>query len=113
MPAASTWPPRCSPISSPTSRSTRFTFPGWPRGNPGSADEPYIEQAANDATALDEALATDYDGTLRFAPAWPSGWDTSGTIYIQGGGDAGRRGCHTDRRRCASGSNPSPITCRL
>jgi hypothetical protein len=53
--------------------------------NPGSADEPYIEQAANDATALDEALATDYDGTLRFAPAWPSGWDTSGTIYIQGG----------------------------
>src|ERR1017187_7856264 len=81
--------------------------------NPGSADEPYIEQAANDATALDEALATDYEGTLRFAPAWPSGWDTSGTIYIQGGGDAGRRGCHTDRRRCASGSNPSPITCRL
>jgi hypothetical protein len=29
-------------------------------------------------------LATDYDGTLRFAPAWPSGWDVSGTVYIKG-----------------------------
>src|SRR6202012_5388549 len=28
---------------------------------------------------------TDYDGTLRFAPAWPSGWNGSGTVYIQGG----------------------------
>ena len=48
-------------------------------------DEPYIEQQANVATAMDEALATDYDGTLRFAPAWPSGWTGSGTVYIQGG----------------------------
>jgi hypothetical protein len=48
-------------------------------------DEPYIEQAANVATAMDEALATDYDGTLRFAPAWPSGWNGSGTVYVQGG----------------------------
>jgi len=53
--------------------------------NPGSSDEPYIEQASNVATTLDEALATDYDGTLRFAPAWPSGWNGSGTVYIQGG----------------------------
>jgi hypothetical protein len=48
-------------------------------------DEPYLEQQANVATAMDEALATDYDGTLRFAPAWPSGWNGSGTVYIQGG----------------------------
>ena len=47
-------------------------------------DEPYIEQSSTVATALDEALATDYDGTLRFTPAWPSGWDASGTVYIQG-----------------------------
>jgi hypothetical protein len=47
-------------------------------------DEPYIEQASNVATTLDEALATDYDGTLRFAPAWPSGWNGSGTVYVQG-----------------------------
>jgi hypothetical protein len=48
-------------------------------------DEPYIEQSSTVAAALDEALATDYDGTLRFAPAWPSGWNGSGTVYIQGG----------------------------
>jgi hypothetical protein len=48
-------------------------------------DEPYIEQSSDVATAMDEALATDYDGTLRIAPAWPSGWDASGTVYIQGG----------------------------
>jgi hypothetical protein len=34
---------------------------------------------------MDEALATDYDGTLRIAPAWPSGWNAAGTVYIQGG----------------------------
>ena len=49
------------------------------------SDEPYIEQSSTVATAMDEALATDYDGTIRFAPAWPSGWDASGTVYIQGG----------------------------
>ena len=48
-------------------------------------DEPYIEQQSTVATAMDEALATDYDGTIRFAPAWPSGWTASGTVYIQGG----------------------------
>jgi hypothetical protein len=47
-------------------------------------DEPYIEQSSTVATAMDEALATDYDGTLRIAPAWPSGWDASGSVYIQG-----------------------------
>ena len=52
-------------------------------GSPG--DEPYIEQSSTVATAMDEALATDYDGTLRIAPAWPSGWDAAGTVYIQGG----------------------------
>lgn len=48
-------------------------------------DEPYLEQSSTVATAVDEALATDYDGTLRIAPAWPSGWDASGTVFIQGG----------------------------
>jgi hypothetical protein len=50
-----------------------------------TGDEPYIEQSSTVATALDEALATDYDGTLRIAPAWPSGWTAAGTVYIQGG----------------------------
>ena len=53
--------------------------------SPPSTDEPYDEQAANVATTIDEAFATDYDGTLRIAPAWPSGWDGSGTVFIQGG----------------------------
>ena len=48
-------------------------------------NDPYLEQSATVATTLDEALATDYDGTLRFAPAWPSTWDASGTVAIQGG----------------------------
>ncbi|MEV7326427.1 hypothetical protein [Streptomyces sp. NPDC093970] len=47
---------------------------------PGS--EPYLEHSATVGTALDEALATDYDGTLRLAPAWPSGWNVSGTVYV-------------------------------
>ncbi|MDX6354913.1 MAG: alpha-L-fucosidase 2 [Streptomyces sp.] len=49
-------------------------------------NESYIEQAAGVAVGVDEALAQDYDGLLRFAPAWPSGWDASGTVFIQGGG---------------------------
>jgi F5/8 type C domain len=56
---------------------------GFTGGSPG--DEPYIEQSSDDAATMDEALATDYDGTLRIAPAWPSGWDAAGTVYIQGG----------------------------
>ena len=49
----------------------------------GVGDEPYIEQSGVLTTALDEALATDYDGTLRIAPAWPADWDVSGTVYVQ------------------------------
>jgi hypothetical protein len=46
--------------------------------------EAYIEQASGVATALNEALVQDYDGTLRIAPAWPAGWDVSGTVSVQG-----------------------------
>jgi hypothetical protein len=46
--------------------------------------QPYQEQSANVATAVDEALAQDYDGIIRFAPAWPSDWNGSGSVYIQG-----------------------------
>ncbi len=52
-------------------------------GNVG--DEPYLEQSSTVAVAVDEALATQYDGVLRFAPAWPSGWDAAGTVYVRGG----------------------------
>lgn len=46
--------------------------------------EGYIEQISGVATALNEALVQDYDGLLRIAPAWPSGWDVSGTVSVQG-----------------------------
>lgn len=32
--------------------------------------QPYIEQESGVATAVGEALAQDYDGIVRFAPAW-------------------------------------------
>jgi alpha-L-fucosidase 2 len=46
----------------------------------------YIEQDAVLADALQKALADDYDGLLRVAPAWPADWDADGTVYIQHGG---------------------------
>ncbi|MFC4032110.1 Ig-like domain-containing protein [Streptomyces polygonati] len=45
--------------------------------------QPYIEQEAGAATAVNEALAQDYDGIIRFAPAWPSDWEGSGSVYVQ------------------------------
>src|SRR6202035_1830979 len=45
--------------------------------------QPYMEQSAAAATAVDEALAQDYDGIIRFAPAWPADWNGSGTVYIR------------------------------
>ncbi|MEU6851934.1 Ig-like domain-containing protein [Actinacidiphila alni] len=46
--------------------------------------QPYIEQESGVATAVDEALAQDHDGIIRFAPAWPADWDVSGSVYVQG-----------------------------
>ncbi|TJZ94761.1 Ig-like domain-containing protein [Actinacidiphila oryziradicis] len=48
--------------------------------------QPYIEQESGVATAVNEALAQGYDGIIRFAPAWPSDWNVSGSVYIQGNG---------------------------
>jgi len=45
--------------------------------------EPYIEAVGVLTTAINEAIATDFDGTLRLAPALPSTWNVSGTVYIQ------------------------------
>jgi Bacterial Ig-like domain len=47
--------------------------------------QPYQEQSANVAAAVDEALAQDYDGIIRFAPAWPADWNGSGTVYLRRG----------------------------
>ncbi len=45
--------------------------------------EPYIEQGGVVATALQDAMVQDYDGTLRIAPAWPATWDGDATVYVQ------------------------------
>jgi hypothetical protein len=50
----------------------------------GTSGEFYIEQSAMVALALPEALAQDYDGVLRIAPAVPRAWDMAGTVYLQG-----------------------------
>jgi len=44
---------------------------------------PYLEEMGVDAAAVGEGLVQDYDGTLRVAPGWPSGWTADGTVYIQ------------------------------
>jgi hypothetical protein len=44
---------------------------------------PYLEELGVNAAAITEGLVQDYDGTLRVAPGWPSGWNADGTVYIQ------------------------------
>ena len=46
-------------------------------------DEPYNEETGIIAASMNEALAQDYDGLLRIAPAWPSDWDGDGTVSVQ------------------------------
>ncbi len=53
-------------------------------GNTTSDPAPYGELVGVVGTATQEALVQDYDGLLRIAPAWPSSWDVSGSVYIQG-----------------------------
>jgi len=50
----------------------------------GTAGEFYVEQGGVTATALQEALVQDYDGTIRIAPAIPSSWDFDGSVYVRG-----------------------------
>ncbi len=49
----------------------------------GDSGEFYIEQSGVVTTALQEALVQDYDGTIRIAPAIPTGWDFDGTVFIR------------------------------
>jgi hypothetical protein len=57
---------------------------GFSAGNPTTLTQPFIEQIGVVITAINEALATDYDALLRIAPAWPAAWSVSGTVFIQG-----------------------------
>ena len=49
-----------------------------------TAKEFYVEQTGIVADALQEALAQDYDGVIRIAPAIPPGWDFDGSVYVRG-----------------------------
>jgi hypothetical protein len=45
-----------------------------------------VEQAGVAAAAVSEALATDYDGLLRVAPAWPGNWTGGGSLRAHANG---------------------------
>jgi alpha-L-fucosidase 2 len=51
----------------------------------GDGKEFYVEQTAIVALALQEALAQDYDGVIRIAPAIPPGWDFDGSVAVRKG----------------------------
>lgn len=49
-----------------------------------SKSNAYIEETGVIATAINEAVATGFDGTIRLAPALPTNWSVSGTVFVQG-----------------------------
>jgi alpha-L-fucosidase 2 len=51
----------------------------------GTSKEFYVEQIGMVALGLQEALAQDYDGTIRIAPAIPKGWDFDGSVALRHG----------------------------
>jgi hypothetical protein len=56
---------------------------GMAAWNTGSQQEPYDEHSGVTTLAINEALATDYDGLLRIGPAVPTGWNMEGTVFLQ------------------------------
>ena len=52
-------------------------------GTSGQLSKPYDEHSGVTALAINEALATDFDGILRIAPAVPPGWNAEGTVFLQ------------------------------
>jgi hypothetical protein len=46
--------------------------------------EPYIEQSGVVAAAINEAVGTGFDGIIRVAPALPTNWSVSGTVFVRG-----------------------------
>jgi hypothetical protein len=68
-----------------TASTNRFqVYPtGLAAWNTGNLQEPYDEHSGVTALAINETLATDYDGLLRIAPAIPTGWDVEGTVFLQ------------------------------
>ncbi len=62
------------------------TYQKYPNGMAswgGSSGEFYIEQDAVVATALQEALVQDFDGTIRIARGAPADWKMEGTVFLR------------------------------
>ncbi len=57
---------------------------GFAAFDPNSLTQPYIEAMGVLATAINEAVATAFDGTVRLAPALPNNWSVSGSVYVRG-----------------------------
>lgn len=53
-----------------------------------AGDEFYVEQIGIVADALQKAIADDYDGLVRIAPAWPKDWDADATVSLRHGNKA-------------------------
>ncbi|MGY4911609.1 RICIN domain-containing protein [Micromonospora aurantiaca (nom. illeg.)] len=51
-------------------------------------ETPYLEQLGVTAAAVGEGVVQSYDGTVRVAPGWPSGWDVDATVHIPHKGKA-------------------------
>src|SRR3954447_13776648 len=70
-----------------TLKASTNSFQSYPTGlaawQPSNPSEPYDEHSGVTTLAINESLATDYDGLLRIAPAIPSGWDVEGTVSLQ------------------------------
>lgn len=66
-----------------TERNQRYVngFAKWG----GNGKEFYVEQIANVALGLQEALAQDYDGVIRIGPAVPVVWNVDGSVSVRGG----------------------------
>jgi hypothetical protein len=52
-------------------------------GSATGAVMPYVEEQGIVAATVNEALAQDYDGLIRVAPAWPTDWDADGSVAVQ------------------------------
>jgi hypothetical protein len=62
---------------------THAQYPSGLAAFSSSQTEPYDETVGVVALTVNEALATDYDGVLRIAPALPTNWNAAGTVSIQ------------------------------
>jgi hypothetical protein len=62
---------------------THVQYPSGLGAWSSSLTEPYDETVGVVALSVNEALATDYDGQLRIAPAIPTNWNAEGTVSIQ------------------------------